>query len=362
MTANAAMLDQAVDHAINVLRFERGVVFRMIATLNRQDARLMAALAEALLAVEPSDFTIERLEAQLQSVREINSSAYEAVLGALEPELSDMAKAEIAGQAAMMRKAIPPAIQLRFPIASVSWQQVYAAALARPFQGRLLRDWVKHLSENRMRMLRETIRAGFVDGLTSADIIRKLRGTKAQRFEDGVLNRSRRGIAAIVQTALSHTANVAREAGYKANADLIKGIRWVSTLDGRTTNNCRVRDQKQYTTDHKPVGHKIPWLQGPGAIHINCRSTSVPILKSWREIGIDMDDLPPSTRASMDGQVPADMTYAQWFAKQSAERQDEIVGKKRGALYRAGKVRFEQFSDDKGEWLTLDELMRKIAP
>lgn len=121
---------------------------------------------------------------------------------------------------------------------------------------------------------------------------------------------------------------------------------------------CRVRDGLLYsaTVPHRPQGHTVPWGDGPGRLHFNCRSVSVPVLKSWRELGIDADEAPPGTRASMDGQVPADMTYAQWFARQSAARQDEIVGAKRGELYRAGKLTFDKFTDDKGRWLSLDEL------
>ncbi len=74
-----------------------------------------------------------------------------------------------------------------------------------------------------------------------------------------------------------------------------------------------------------------------------------------------MDELPQTTRASMDGQVPADMTYGQWFTRQSAARQDEIVGPARGQLFREGKITFDRFSDDRGRWLTLDQLRSRIA-
>lgn len=364
MTANAILLDRAVDHAINELRFERGVVYRMIAVLNRADARLSAQLAEALLQLEADSFTVQRLEALLVSVRETNDAAYAAVFDALEPALRDLAEAEAAAQRAQLRAAVPAAVQLRFPIAGVSVEQVYAAALSRPFQGRLLREWAAALAESRLRQVREAVRAGYVEGQTTADIIRKIRGTKALRYEDGILARPRRELATVVQTALSHTAQTARSASYAANADLIKALRWVSTLDSRTSKEfCVPRDGLLYTATapHKPVGHKVPWGAGPGRIHFNCRSVSVPVLKSWKELGIDADELPAGTRASMDGTVPADLTYRQWLSRQSAERQDEILGPERGKLLRAGKVTVEQFTDDKGNWLSLDQLRAKIG-
>jgi SPP1 gp7 family putative phage head morphogenesis protein len=363
MTANAALYDRAVDHEIDLIRFERGVVFRMIAVLNRSDAQLTAQLSEALLQIDVGSFTVERLDSLLSSVRQTNAAAYAAVFDEFGPELQALAKAEADAQAAGLRSAVPAAVQLRFPVAAVAWEQVYAAAVSRPFQGRLLRDWAATVPEQRMAAIRNAIRAGFVEGQTTADIIKRVRGTKALRYEDGILARPRRELASVIQTALSHTAQTARSASYAANADLVKAIRWVSTLDNRTSPMCRVRDGLLYSADtkHKPLGHKVPWGDGPGRLHFNCRSVSIPVLKSWRELGIPAEEMPAGTRASMDGQVSAETTYGQWLSRQSAARQDEILGPERGALLRAGKVTVEQFSDDKGNWLTLAQLLARIG-
>ena len=59
--------------------------------------------------------------------------------------------------------------------------------------------------------------------------------------------------------------------------------------------------------------------------------------------------------------MPADTTFAQWFSRQSAARQDEIVGAERGKLFRAGKVSFDRFYDNKGRWLTLAQLMERVG-
>jgi hypothetical protein len=70
--------------------------------------------------------------------------------------------------------------------------------------------------------------------------------------------------------------------------------------------------------------------------------------------------MPPGTRASMDGQVPADLTYADWLKKQSAARQDEILGPTRGKLFRSG-MPMERFYNDQGVWLTLPQLLERSA-
>ena len=360
-SVNEVMLDRSVDRAVDLAHYQRGVILRMISILNRSDARLSAQLSEALMRLDRESFTVERLEALLTAVRETNRLAYEAVFSELRPELQALAELETQAQASAWRSAVPVAVQARFPIAGLSWEAVYAAALSRPFQGRLLSGWAANVEASRMAMIRQAVRQGYVEGQTTADIIKAIRGTKALNYADGLLNRPRRELAAVVQTALSHISQTARQAMTDANAELVKAVQWVSTLDGRTSPMCRIRDGLKYTTDHKPIGHKVPWGDGPGRLHFNCRSVSVPVLKSWKDLGIDADDLPEGTRASMDGQVPADMTFAQWFAKQSSARQDEIVGRSRGLLFRQGRLSFDRFYDDKGRYLTLDQLRERVG-
>jgi hypothetical protein len=144
---------------------------------------------------------------------------------------------------------------------------------------------------------------------------------------------------------------------------VIASVEWVSTLDARTSPMCRLRDGLQYTLEgHKPIGHAVPWGAGPGALHWCCRSTSTPVTKSWKELtGVDVEEFSPATRASMDGEVPADMTYAEWLKKQSAARQDEILGATRGALFRRGGLELQGFYNNRGRYLSLQELRERDA-
>lgn len=66
--------------------------------------------------------------------------------------------------------------------------------------------------------------------------------------------------------------------------------------------------------------------------------------------------LSDSSRASMDGQVPSDTDYQGWFSRQSFTRQSQIVGVTRARLIRDGGMSPDDFYNDKGEWLTLEQL------
>lgn len=356
---NEALQDKAIDRAIDLRRYSNGVVRRMVAILNRSDDRLSAQLAEALLRMDRDSFTAERLEALLVSVRQTNAAAYALLFEALRPEMEGLAEVEAEYQAANLRKTLPAPVQVRFPVAGVAWEQVYAAAVSRPFQGRLLSGWAANVEASRLTLIRNAVRQGYVEGRTTAEIIKTIRGTKALGYADGLLDRSRREIATVVQTALSHTAQTARQVFTDANADIVKGVKWVATLDSRTSEGCRLRDGLLYEPKtHKPIGHKIPWLGGPGRLHFNCRSVDVIVTKSWKDLGMDIDEMAPGTRASMDGQVPADLTYAQWLKRQSAARQDEVLGAARGEMFRKGAP-MERFYDDKGRYLSLAQLREK---
>ncbi len=355
-TANEWIADESVAHAIDLVHYGNGVVRRMLAILNRADASLTFQLQDALEQLDAGSFTVQRLEALLSSVRALNSQVYDQMIQALNLELSGLTDSEVSFQRDLLTHPLPQEVVAQFN--TVSIEQVHAAAMARPFQGRLLSEWGQSIAADRMVRIRDTVRMGFVEGKPVQQIVRDVRGTKAQNYQDGVIEIDRRHAETIVRTAVSHTAGYARDQVLAANADLVKAVMWRSTLDSRTSQPCRLRDGCKYgLEDHKPIGHKLPWGAGPGRFHFNCRSTSAPVLKSWQELGgEDVADWTQSQRASMDGAVPADTTYAEWLAKQSAARQDEILGQARGRLYREGGLDLQQFSNNKGKLLTLQEL------
>lgn len=354
MNANEELADKAVGHAVDMAAYSNEVVRRMIALLNRSDARLFAELTQALERMTPATFSVQRLEDLLISVRQLNAQAYAQIGEEMSSEVRRLVEYEAGYQLALFNASIPPQVIASVGVAEVNVEQVYAAAMSRPFQGRLLREWASSIEAGRMTRIRDTVRQGFIEQMTTDQIVRKIRGTKAKGYSDGIIEIDRRQAEAVVRTAISHTAGFTRDRFYDANTDLIKAVQWVSTLDTRTSEPCRIRDNLRYQpVDHRPIGHAVPWLGGPGRLHWNCRSSSVPITKSWRELGLNIDDFSPTTRASMDGQVAADMSYADWIKKQPASRQDQILGADRGKLLRDGGLTLDKFYNDKGVYLTL---------
>lgn len=361
---NEQLRDELIGHQVDLSRYSNDVVRRMLAILNKVDADLAAQLLAALEKMPAESFTVERLEQLLASVKALNSQAYAELARQLGEELRGFTEYEAGYQFQLFRTLIPAQIIAQVDIATVVAEQVYSAAMARPFQGRILKEWAQSIEQGRMTRIRDAVRVGYVENESISQIVKRIRGTRAAGYTDGIIEIDRRHAEAVVRTAISHTAAFTRHRFMKANSDLVKSVKFLATLDSRTSELCRIRDGLEYSADdaHKPIGHRIPWLAGPGALHWNCRSTSVPVLKSWKELGgADIEDFSPSTRASMDGQVPAETSYADWIKKQSAARQDDILGATRGKLLRDGGLTLDRFYSDRGRYLTIDELRQRDA-
>lgn len=364
MTANERLADAAISHAVDLQQYSTGIVRRLLALLNRVDSDIANALSASLATMPAESFSVERLEGLLVSVRQLNEAAYARVASELAREMAELTAYEAGYQLALFQSAIPAQVVASVGVAAVNVEQVYSAALARPFQGRLLREWSRDIGEARMVRIRDAVRQGYVQQETIEQIVRRIRGTRAKSYSDGIIEIDRRALETVVRTAVSHTAGFTRDRFFEQNGDLVKAQVWTATLDSRTSPICVLRDKKQYTpkSPYKPIGHNYPWLGGPGRAHWGCRSTATPVLRSWKELGgADLPSFDSTTRASMDGQVPADLSFGSWLKRQSAARQDEVLGATRGALFRRGGLTVERFADTKGRWLSIQELRERDA-
>ena len=71
---------------------------------------------------------------------------------------------------------------------------------------------------------------------------------------------------------------------FRENAVTIKGVKWKSIIDDRTTPECAALNGKRWTyPDLKPIGHDLAFPDFP-PIKYNCRSSVMPVLKTWPQI------------------------------------------------------------------------------
>ncbi len=343
------IFDQAVRRQIHIGRFSKHLGNEAVKLLRVSEQEILAKLASN----ELTDFGRKRFENMLVGIREINTSTYQAINQNLTKDLRSFTKDELRFNVKSLQQAYPIKMAFDRPVTA----QVFAAAMAKPFEGAVLKDWISQVSSSNIRKLDEAIKIGFIEGETIGQITR--------RVQD-VYRISKKGATALARTAVNHVSQVARENLYSANKELFKGIKWVSTLDGRTTPICQKRDGRTY-----------PLNEGPRPpAHFSCRSTTVPITKSWEELGFNdlkesdklskrpfvadtrrVSDIPKGERNI--GITAADESYPQWLKRQRPDFIVNVLGRTRGALFIAGEVTLGAFSDPLGSLYTLDTLRKR---
>jgi len=349
-TVNTLIFDQLIQHQIYLERFKTGELSKLQVFLQQLmddvSGQLGARLSDAKNAGTVRN---ARLEALLKDIGELSDKAAEQMADATRDQLKDLASYEGGYLVAAARAVLPSVVSFE----AVAPVQLWAAVEARPFQGRVLDQWFGDYSAAQRGRIDQAIRTSVVEGETVDQTIQRLRGTRKLGYGDGIINGiNRRSAEAIARTAINHTVTMARQQTLVENQAVVSSVQWRSTLDGQTSEICIARDGQTYPLESGPR---------PPA-HPNCRSTIVPVIKSWKELGIDLKEAEPGTRASMNGQVPAAETYGTWLKRQPAAFQDDVLGAEKAQAFRSGKLTVQQFVDDKkGRAYSLGEL-KKLHP
>ena len=198
------------------------------------------------------------------------------------------------------------------------------------------------------------------ESLTQATV-RIVGGTVDGVAVPGIMKTTKRKAGALVSTAMNAVSNDAALATFQANTDVIKQVTQVSTLDNRTSEICVAYSGQTWDVETlQPVAPSTLRFNSGPPRHFNCRSRLRPVTKSFKELGVDADEIPPGTRASINGQVPADITFGDWLAKKPKSFQDKLLGPTRARLWRDGKITLTQLVDMRGNPMTLRQLEERI--
>lgn len=210
-------------------------------------------------------------------------------------------------------------------------------------------DWFKQIDSNLLKKVDGAIKLGMIQGETGNEIAKRVKVLGIKTIRDA---------KAIALTSVSHIAHNAREAVYNANSDVIKGWMSHATLDNRTSFICANYDGATYDfKTHKGLNEKGKRFKYfPPPRHPNCRSVHIIITKSYKELGLNIKEISTVTRSSLDGQVPANMTFEKWIKTKSDKQIKRYLGKGRYELYKEGKITLGDLITQKGRVLRLDEL------
>lgn len=347
-SVNRKIRDAALRHAHLLEQYKQAQVNATLTFLNRQVLPdILQKVRSRLQRNMPGKVTTQRLKELSNSVDELLRDGMKQASKEVQAELQDFARTEAEWQRRLLETQASDYVEVDFTTPPVN--QLDSILSSRPMNGAVMKDWFSTIALRGQQEIIRQLNIGQAAGETVDQLVERIQGSKVAKYTNGVFGRIRRNVESTVRTAVAHVSNATRDDTYDENNDVIQGVMIVATLDNRTTPMCRAQDGRVY-----PVGQG--W-RPPG--HWNCRTTTVPVLKSWEELGIDLNEAPEGTRAAMNGQVPEAITYEDWLAAQPEDVQDEVLGTTRADLFRSGKITIDQFVDDKGRQLTLEELARQ---
>lgn len=229
-------------------------------------------------------------------------------------------------------------------------------------EGAVVSEWWRRQSNDFLDRFMDEIRTSMNNGESVTQAVTRIAGgTVAGEEVPGIMRTTKKKAGALVSTAINAVTTEARIRTFQENSDVVKGIQQVSTLDNKTSDICIAYSGQAWDVQTlRPLpGSSLPFNGGTPR-HFNCRSTLVPVTKSFKELGIDAPELPVGTRASMDGQVPGDISFDQWLKGKSQSFQNSLLGPARARLWRDKKITLTQLVDMRGNPLTLDQLEEKI--
>lgn len=355
---NQQIYNRTIGASADLLRYEaaeRAAIRSFLEPLRRS---LVAEIADNM----GTEFTQARLQSTLSAANAAIASTYRDIRAEQTVKMVELATVQQAVAEGIINNSIG-AVLIDTTFSGTQLKSMMSNML---IEGAPSAEWWARAEKGVRERFADTVRQGMLRGDTTDAMVRAVK--------QDIIPRSTREAEAIVRTSVQTASNMVRLDVYQANSDLFDGIEWVSTLDDRTTEECQALDGCQWDNELNPIDDAPPF---PGATaHWGCRSTQVPILKSWsqltKEAGGDskvakaLDEAEaenPGTRAAMDGEVPATQTYEDWLKDQSEEMQKDILGPGKWELWDGGNgnLSLREMVDQSGNPLTLAELEARAA-
>jgi SPP1 gp7 family putative phage head morphogenesis protein len=371
----------SINQMVDVTRFEAG----LRADIRRMLDKLGQGLVSDLLGAGLDTPRTAWQQARLRSLAAQAQARITETYGLIDATMADQMQGLIQVGSNGIVSAINGAIGAKL-LVPIQWTPEMLAKLAGStlIEGAPSAEWWSRQADGLGQAFTDEMRQGLLRGETITQLRDRIMGQNipgvdaagnvdlrtVAKADRGMIWTARRNAGSLVRTSVISTANDAHMAAFQANSDIVKGVQWMSTLDNRTTPQCRALDGKMWDLRGDPIeGNVLPY---PGATaHWGCRSTQIAVTKSWEELARaaggdtrlarELDKIPGVDRASMGGPVSGDSSYETWFSNQSTKRQVNILGPGKHELWKKGQLGFTDMVDQSGNPLSLDELRRNLG-
>lgn len=309
----ASLADKTIKHQIALRGQFTRVAKQAALHLQALKVSVKAELDEAMTARNWN--AVARLRKTFVTIDKLIDDEYSLMSSTLKSELGDLFVYE--------SEFTSKLLGFDFSNNMVSEKLVESIVSQDPFDGKILGEWLDEQKLATQIKVKQTIRLGVLNGLSTSKIVGALYAEPGNPFMG-----ARRNAEVMVRTASAH---VTSQASLKTFERVGFGSYQLSAvLDSRTTPVCRALDGKIYKLSDK--SRKVP------PFHPGCRTVMIAI----------SDDDPPFA----DG-------YEDWLGRQSPAEQESILGAARYRLWKSGQP-LESFVDlDTHHVIPLDELRSK---
>lgn len=231
--------------------------------------------------------------------------------------------------------------------------------------------WAQFITRNiddTVRQVEAIVQRGVIEGQTTDDMARQLRGTYNRRtktYIGGVLDgKQARRAEALVRTGVSHHTNQVRDRFAQQNRDVITHRIFFATLDSRTTTICLSNHLLEWKIDDESYP-RLPLHFNERSVYIfktpgfNPLNTSRPA-ETGR--GIDPERYNKRrNRGKEFEQISAQVTADEWLRRQPEWFVVQSLGRARADLFLQGKLPIKSMVDIANRPLTLAELRDTAA-
>lgn len=248
---------------------------------------------------------------------------------------------------------------VKFTPVAMSGVQLRSMIRDTPIGGNTLHEWVGRTFGHYQEELQHEVTVGALKGEGYAKLVKRLESTFDELSETEVVTLARTYVQSVNTNAMDML--------YEANSDIVKRVKWTATLEpgykGRgTCPRCAGLDGNEYALNQHP----------PIPLHPRCRCVLIPITVTFKELGIDFDEIQeiarpftmrPDKNIGKGGRKILDVgfhrggDYSSFFDQQSNDFQLKMLGPRRFELYDSRIAAFKDFTDPQtGRFFNLAEL------
>ncbi len=341
VNANTQIYDKAVDRAAMIRLYERRVNGKIQLVIDGHQSKITETIKSSSLTADGKKKLFQQIDQQLlKTYKETYNISSRSLLDLVSDQVSYVYQnLEVAAnkiwKTERPQKRVAEEIVLEKPLyKDVTLEQGWAS-----------------VSLNERKRLDALIRRGIAENKSVDEIALDVR-------KGNIHDISRQQSKALVITAITSVTSQTDHAVYNANEKALAGWQYVAVLDSRTTPVCAHRDGNIYPIQDK--SHLPP-------AHFNCRSTTVPIFKSWEDLskleGVaqirkrNLSNLSDKEIAFYDGQTPLKESYNDWLKRQSTAVQLRHLGDyQKVKLFNEGGISLDKFTNPEGNSLGIREL------